>query len=127
MLKRVPLIYDPPRGYCVNLPTYTILAGTFLPVQKGLIHRDGPFPNAEPADVLALKPTVIVSTPMEDCLLDDGQLCRMSIAKKYRGHPLFDTADYQPPLLHEFHPIELNPPKDASVFQRIAQALHITK
>ena len=123
MLKRVLLSYEPARGYFVNLPTYQVIAGTFLPIQKGLMHRDGAYPNAEPTDVMALKPTVIVSAPIEDCMTDEGQVCRLKLSEKYQGNTLYDNADYQPPALLDFHPVELAPPKDATVFDRIKQAM----
>lgn len=125
MLKRVPIVFSPDRGYHVDLPTYFMIANTWLPIARGLIHRDGAEPNAEPADVLALKPTVIVSAPVEDCMTDDGQVCPIKIAEKYRGNPRYDHSDYRPPQLMDYHPIELNPPKDSTVFQRILHRMGI--
>lgn len=123
MLKRVPITFTDDRGYHVNLPTYFMIAGTFLPIEKDLIHRDGAYPNAEPADVMALKPTVIVSAPLEDCLTPEGQVCPVKLAEKYRGNDLYDHSAYVPPTLHEFHPLELEPPKNLSVFDRIKQRM----
>lgn len=127
MLKRTPITYTETRGYHVALPTYQIIGGTFLPIKKGVLHKDGPYPNAEPADVMALKPTVIVMAPLEDCLTEVGQVCPVKISTKYQGHPIYDSADYQPPALMEFHPIELQPPKDSTVFERIAHRMGIGK
>lgn len=123
MLKRVSITWDAQRGYHVALPTYFMIAGTWLPLQPGLLHSDGAFPNAEPADVLALNPTVIVSLPEDECIDDARQIDKLAIAQKYAGHPLYDSADYVPPTLRDFHPIELDPPKDATVFERIAKAM----
>ena len=127
MLKRAPITFTDERGYHVALPTYFMIAGTWLPLQPGLIHRNGPYPNAEPKDVLALNPTVIISAPVEDCLADDGQVCPIKIAAKYRGNDLYDSSDYKPPTLHDYHPIELEPPKESTIFERIAHRMGIGK
>lgn len=127
MHKRVPLMYDAQRGYCVNLPTYQIVSGTFLPIKKGVLHADGAYPNAEPKDVLALNPTVIVMAPIEDCLTEERQVCPVKISEKYSGHPLYDSSDYVPPPLMDFHPVELDPPKQATVFERLVRAMSIKR
>lgn len=123
MLKRVPLSWDVQRGYHVNVPTYFMIACTHLPIKPGMIHRDGVYPNADPADVMRLKPTVIVSMPEDECVGEDGQLCHTKMAEKYRGNMRFDSADYEPPPLLDFHPIELEPPKEYTLFQRLAHKL----
>lgn len=123
MLKRVPLSWHAQIGWHVDVPTYFMIACTHLPIEPGMIHRDGVYPNADPADVLKLKPTVIVSLPDDECIGDDGQLCHMKMAEKYRGNPRFDSADYVPPKLLDFHPVELDPPKDFSFFEKMQHAM----
>lgn len=70
MRKRVKLKYDAVRGYYVDLPTKRIIDGSFQPVTANLLHADGAYPNAAPAAVLALNPTVEVYLPDDDCRCD---------------------------------------------------------
>lgn len=119
MLKRVDLTWNLQRGWHVNLPTYFMIACTHLPIEKGMVHRDGVYPDADPVDVLKLRPTVIVSMPEDECIGEDGQICRLKIAQKYAGNDLYDNADYAPPVLHDFQPIELNPPKEFTFFEKL--------
>lgn len=127
MHKRIAISWDVVRGYHVDLPTYQMIGRTWLPLQKNLLHEDGAFPQADPKDVMALKPTVIVMIPDDECVNAEGQICRLSTSKKYAGHPVFSSGDWTPPLLHDFHPIELDPPKDMTLFQKIQHRMGIGK
>lgn len=118
MLKRVALDFSSTRGYHVRLPTYTMMPGTFLPIIKGVIHADGAYPNAEPKDVLAVTPTVIVSIPDAYTLDSDGQLDKLAIIRTHEGHAIYGRYDYAPPRVYEYQPIVLTPTPPANFLEK---------
>lgn len=127
MLKRVPIAWDAQRGYHIDVPTYQMLAGTWLPIVKGMLHRDGAHPDANPADVLQQSPTVIALLPDDLELTPQGQIDKMHVARKYAGHGRFDHPDYTPPTISDFHPLELSPAKAPTMFERLQNLMRAGK
>jgi hypothetical protein len=89
MRKRLPITYTAQRGWHVALPTYQMIPGTFQPITKGLIDKDGVLAAADTTKVLTLTPTVEVDFPdeyMHDDLdgIDPGKIRNM-----YKDHPLW--------------------------------------
>lgn len=96
MRKRVPLTAAMKRGYYVDLPTYVIVEGSFLPVTSGKISAEGVLAKAQVTDVLALKPSVLVDLP-DEWEVKDGQLVAGALRKRYKEHAWFGSNDYTPP------------------------------
>ncbi len=99
MLKRSSITQLPNGAWGVDLPTYTMVPGSWRPVTPKLIHADGIFPNAEPAAVLAKHPTVEIEIPDNTPLDDDGQIHADKIRKMYAEHPRFGSRKWTPPKL----------------------------
>ena len=98
MLKRVCLSYDTARkGWRVNLPTFSMLPGSFLPVTDGLIDADGPLASADPKAVLAVNCSVLVEIPDDTPVDQAGDFDAGGIRDMYAGHPRFGVDDYTPP------------------------------
>lgn len=89
----------------VDLPIYTMVPGTFRPLIPGLVHFDGAFPDADPADPRLRGLTCEVEVP--DRLIDasTGRPDHARIRQLYRGHPRWDDerrppdVDVEPPEL----------------------------
>jgi hypothetical protein len=99
MRKRVQLVWSPVNGWFVNLPTYQMIAGTWLPIRANLIHKDGAYPDTDPQAVLDLEPTVEVEIPDNFPLRTDGQADERKLRQQYKDHPTFGRGDYAPPIL----------------------------
>lgn len=103
---RVALRWDAKRGYHVDLPTASMIPGTFQPVVKNLLSADGPEPEKHPdgsprasvAEVLALAPTVEVLMPAADVHPVTGKPSAAVIRERYRDHAKFAKDDYTPPV-----------------------------
>ncbi len=97
---RVKLSHDGTAWY-VALPHYNMVPDTHRPVTKGLIHKNGVDPKADPAKVLALMPTVEVFVPDRMCDTD-GNLHLGKIRELYKGQKLWDhdrvVSDVLPPI-----------------------------
>lgn len=97
MLKRFPLDYSPELGFYVDLPSYSMIAGTHAPVIVGLCHDDGVLPDADPSEVIAQGISVLVDIPDYTPLTKTGQINTKQLRQIYTGHPRFDHPDYRPP------------------------------
>jgi hypothetical protein len=86
---RVRIIFDG-RGWFVNHPHYLMVPGSWEPVTKGLIHKDGVYPDADPATVEALKPTVEVDIPCRTADHETGLPDKGKIRALYKGQPDWD-------------------------------------
>jgi|SRR6266849_3452151 len=85
---RVKLSHDG-SAWLVELPHYQMVPDSFKPVTDKLIHKNGVFPDADTAKVLALNPTVEVMVP--DRMTDnDGALHSKKIRKLYEGQDRWD-------------------------------------
>jgi|SRR5712664_2248053 len=85
---RVKLAFDG-SAWHVALPHYRMVQDSFEPVTDNMIGENGVFPDADPAKVLALKPTVEVMVPDRICD-DKGKLHLAKIRKLYEGQDKFD-------------------------------------
>ncbi len=100
MRKRAPATYNAKTDtWHVDLPTYSIIPGTWQPITPDLIGDNGVHPTASPAKVLAKHPTVEVEIPDEWPLTADGQIDAERLRIMYRGHPRFGSDDFTPPKL----------------------------
>lgn len=104
MRKTAALFFDPAAGVAgtwrVELPSYEMIAGTFAPIKAGLIHADGIEPGADPADVLALGPTVDVELP--DYTPTDkktGQLDLAALREMYPSDADVNAKDFASPIV----------------------------
>lgn len=98
MRKRVRLHFTQDRGWHVDLPTFRIIDGSFLPVTKDIITSDGIPPKANPNDVAGLLPTVEVDIP-DEYIADDGSgIDFAKIRAIHKGHPRWDD-DAKPPRI----------------------------
>ncbi len=99
MRKRAPITTLINGAWGVDLPSYTMIPGSWRPVTPKLIYDDGIYPNAEPAAVLAQHPTVEIEIPDNTPLDDDGQIDADKIRKMYAEHPRFSSRKWTPPKL----------------------------
>lgn len=85
---RVNLTYERSR-YRVDLPSYKIVPGTFLPLNGEVIRADGISNLASPEEVMLLGPSVVVIVPDDECT--DFGLCPIKMRYKYRGQLAIDN------------------------------------
>ena len=97
MRRRFPLAYSAALAWHVDLPTYNIVAGSFLPIRAALTHADGIQPGATVAAVLATNPTVMCDIPDEYAGDDEGNVDVANLRRLYKGNARFDRPDYTPP------------------------------
>jgi len=84
-------------SYHVDLPTYAMLAATFEPITNALLHAHGPYPDADPKDVMALNPTVIVDVPDDCCDHTTQTISPEKIRALYSNVPRFAHPDWKAP------------------------------
>jgi len=99
MRKRFPLDYTPEKGFHVDLPHYSMVPGTWLPIVNGLIHADGCTPDCDPADAIAHQVSCLVDIP-HDVILDGHQ--QIDTAKMRRRYPTdsqYGDKTYRPPRI----------------------------
>lgn len=98
---RLPIAHDPALGFFVDLPTYSMVPGTFAPVIPGVIEPDGVLAGVDPAEVLALGVSVECEVPDEDCDCEAGAPCPQRLAGRYLLKP-----GYQVPEAVEVTPLD---------------------
>lgn len=92
------MIHDPTRGWLVDLPTYTMVAGTVLPVVPGKTTADGILRGVAPDDAALANLSVIVEIP-DDTPMAGDQVDPAKMRRRYKEHPRFGRNDYDPPPL----------------------------
>lgn len=107
MRKKLVLSYEAiTNRFFINLPTYTMIPGTFGPVTTSLIFADGIHSGANVAAVLALNPYVECDFP-DEYVTPSGDLSASRIAAMYeirddenmfiKEHPKFHKS-FVPPI-----------------------------
>lgn len=93
MRRRVKLIYSAERGWHSDLPTYTMIPGSVLPVIPRVTTPDGVLAGVNPTDPRLATLTVDIDVP--DALINQatGEIDIALIREVYRGNPLWDTDD----------------------------------
>lgn len=89
MRKRVRVIWTEQLGWCVDLPTYSMVPDTFEPTQKGIVDANGIHHKIKPDDDRVKDVTVEVEVPDEYCHPETGELHAPAIKRMYRGNPLW--------------------------------------
>jgi hypothetical protein len=76
-----------------------MIEGSTRPVTPGLIHKDGPYPDANPAAVLALPATVEIDLPDDHIDETTGQIDKRMLRARYKGSAKWDHPDAAVPIL----------------------------
>lgn len=87
MRKRVKLKFDVERGWCVDLPTYTMISASLRPLIAGKTTPDGVARNANPADPALATLTVEVDCPDDYADPTTGAISPARIREIYSNHP----------------------------------------
>lgn len=119
MLKRAPVAYSPQLGFYVNLPTYTMIPGTWRPITPGKIHKDGADPKAKPDEVLQLQASVLVELPDYTPLDETGQIDKVAICQMYNTHPYYGKTQFKAPALVELDQADLTPAQDPGILDKL--------
>jgi len=99
MRKRLPLSHDADRSWHVDLPTYSMIPGTCLPITLGLIDKNGILALADTAAALALNPSVECDIPDDTPMTDPATIDAAKMRERYREHPRFKRPDWTPPKI----------------------------
>lgn len=97
MRRRLRLSYSTARGFYVDMPTYAMVPGTFLPVVAGVIDKDGPASGGDPTAIMGHNPSVEVILPDDVLLTVGGMIDAASIRHRYSSHHRFGLAAWNPP------------------------------
>jgi len=97
MLARVKLTHTVNRGWHVDVPTYSMIADSFLPIIPGKIDKNGPLATTNPADPALNAMTVQVECPDNYAHPITGKIDNPRIRAIYQGNPKWDRPDYIPP------------------------------
>lgn len=97
MRKRFPLCWTEAKGFHVDLPSYTMIAGTHAPLIKNVCHADGICPGVDPADVIAAGVSILVDLPESVPLTSAGQVDAPKLRKHYPSHCPHGDAGWKPP------------------------------
>src|SRR5438445_9295228 len=97
MFTRVAITKRPYATWGVDLPTYDMVAGSWLPLVESKIDKDGVLAGVLDAEALSLEPTVLVEIPDDWKITVDGQLDAEQLREMYREHPRFGAKDFMPP------------------------------
>jgi hypothetical protein len=101
MRKRAPLHYDKTTGaWTVDLPTFAMIPGTFLPIIKDKIDANGILLAFTEEDQARYHPTVEVEIPDHWPKNDTGELDHKKLRAMYTEHPRFGSKGWTPPKLH---------------------------
>lgn len=100
MRKRTPLIFDAVlQTWHVDLPTYSIVAGSVLPIIPLKSDGNGVLNGVLPNDAALNALTCQVDIPDDTPLLPGGQIDAAAMQKRYKDHPRFGNPTWIPPVL----------------------------
>lgn len=94
MRKRFLLSFSKLHGWHVQIPSYSMVPGSFEPVTSGLVSVDGIESGAQPADVLALGASVLCEIPDDWAVDSSGDLDVVALRRLYRNHFFYGTLDF---------------------------------
>jgi len=97
MRARVRLQHSADAGWHIDLPTYTMIPDSFLPLIPGKIHKNGVTATTNPADPALNAMTVEVECPDNYAHPVTGKIDNPRIRAIYNGNPKWDRPDYIPP------------------------------
>ena len=92
---RVKVVWDG-NSWAVDLPEYSMIEGSFLPLIPDVIHADGVYPDVDPTlpQLAALSCEVEVPDRILD--LQTGRPDTGKINVLYRGQPKWGNPEYNP-------------------------------
>lgn len=97
MLKRFHLDNNETVGWHVDLPTYRMVAGSFLPLVTDVIGPHG-IAHGNANDILSKHtPSVMVELPEDTPVLATGDLDVDGLRRRYRGHGRYGQTSWMPP------------------------------
>lgn len=94
---RVKVIYRD-GAWTVDLPQYSMLPGSFLPLIPSVVHANGVYPDVYPNDPRLSELTCEVVVPDRLCNPTSGRVDVAAIHKLYRGQPRFGDTDWTPEI-----------------------------
>lgn len=83
--------------WSVDLPTYSMVPGSFRPVIADLTTEDGVLAAADPADPRLRRASIEVDCPDEYFDEQTGQLDPQNLRRIHKGHPRWNKANTEPP------------------------------
>ena len=93
MRKRVKLIHTPGTGWHVDLPTYTMVRNSVLPVIAGLTSANGVLLSADAGDPRLATLTCEVDCPDQYIDPATGLITPDKVRRDHTGHPNWDRPD----------------------------------
>lgn len=97
MRKRFHLMVDANGSLRVDMPTYAMVPGTFLPIVAGVTHADGVAPGQAETAVATHAVSVLVEIPGDTPLMPQGMVDAATMRRRYREHHRFGSDTWTPP------------------------------
>lgn len=97
MRSRIRITWSQQLGWHIDLPTYVLVPGSFLPLIAGLIHADGVDPSADPQDPQLASLSAECEHPDNYAAGAGSEIDARLIGKIYRGHPRFGSPRWTAP------------------------------
>jgi len=92
---RVKVIHDKDLGFHCDLPDYTMVPGSWLPLIADVTFQDGVFPTIDPTDPRLSRLTCEVDVPDRLVNPGNGRVDFDQIKAVYRGQPKWDAPGRQ--------------------------------
>lgn len=97
MLKRLALSYSDTLGFHVDMPSYSLVPGSYLPLVADIIGPHGPLSGQDAALIKSHAPSVVVALPDHTPTDLLGHIDGAAIRRRYSAHSHFGSDSWSPP------------------------------